>query len=83
LPRSINDRIDLGLEYIELAPGFVREVVDVYDKWEGKENVPMKAQELMMVLEIEVSRLYKLDIRSQEPEKPKVRIKILRDTRLD
>ena len=73
----------MGLEYIELAPGFVREVVDVYDAWEGKKDVPMKVQELMMVLEIEVSRLYKPETRPQEPEKPKIRIKILRDTRLD
>jgi hypothetical protein len=70
----------LGLEYIELAPGFVREVVDVYDTWDGKEAVPMKLQELMMVLRIEVSRLYKPDVRPQESEKPKT---ILRDTRLD
>jgi len=71
----------LGLEYIELAPGFVREVVDVYDEWEGREAVPMKIQELMMVLRIEVSRLYKRDVRPQESDQPKIRI--LRDTRLD
>src|SRR6267143_4595219 len=35
-PRNLDDRIFLGLEYIELAPGFVREVVDVYDTWDGK-----------------------------------------------
>jgi len=72
----------LGLEYIEFAPGFVREVVDVYDTWEGKEDVPMKIQELMIVLRIEVSRLYKsTDVRRQESEKPK--IVVLKDTRLD
>ncbi len=71
----------MGLEYIELAPGFVREVVDVYDEWEGREAVPMKIQELMMVLRIEVSRLYKRDVRPQESDQPKIRI--LRDTRLD
>jgi len=48
----------LGLEYIGLAPGFVREVVDVYYEWEGREAVPMKIKELMMVLQIEVNRLY-------------------------
>jgi hypothetical protein len=26
----------LGLEYIELAPGFVREVVDIYDNGKGE-----------------------------------------------
>jgi len=46
-----------------------------------KEAVPMKLQELMMVLRIEVSRLYKPDVRPQESEKPKT--KIPRDTRLD
>ena len=71
----------MGLEYIELAPGFVREVVDVYDEWEGREAVQMKIQELMMVLRIEVSRLYKRDVRPQESDQPKIRI--LRDTRLD
>ncbi|OLD13154.1 MAG: hypothetical protein AUI50_03150 [Crenarchaeota archaeon 13_1_40CM_2_52_14] len=71
----------MGLEYIELAPGFVREVVDVYDRWEGRGTVPMKVQELMMVLRIEVSRLYKRSVRPQESEKPK--IVILKDTRLD
>jgi len=74
--------IVLGLEYIELAPGFVREVVDVYDAWEGRESVPMKIQELMMVLRIEVSRLYKsTDVRRQESDKPKT--VVLKDTRLD
>ena len=71
----------MGLEYIELAPGFVREVVDVYEEWEGREAVPMKIQELMMVLRIEVSRLYKRDLRPQESDQPKIRI--LKDTRLD
>jgi len=68
----------LGLEYIGLAPGFVREVVEVYDAWKGKESVPMKVQELMMVLRIEVSRRYNVDASPQE--KPK--LKIFRDTRL-
>ena len=71
----------MGLEYIELAPGFVREVVDAYETWKGKEAVPMKIQELMMVLRIEVSRLYKTDVRPQESDRPKIRI--LKDTRLD
>jgi hypothetical protein len=71
----------MGLEYIELARGFVREVVNAYETWEGKEAVPLKIQELMMVLQIEVSRLYRVDVRPQESEKPK--IKQPRDTRLD
>ena len=77
-----HDRIALGLEYIELAPGFVREVVDVYDAWEGRESVPMKIHELMMVLRIEVSRLYKSkDVHRQESDKPKT--VVLKDARLD
>ena len=71
----------MGLEYIELAPGFIREVVDAYEAWEGKGAVPMKIQELMMVLRIEVSRFYKTDVRPQESDRPKIRI--LTDTKLD
>ncbi len=41
----------MGLEYIGLPPGFVREVVDIYYEWEGRETVPMKIKELMMVLQ--------------------------------
>ena len=81
MPANHNDGTALGLEYIELAPGFVREVVDAYESWEGKETVPMKIQELMMVLNIEVSRLYKRDVRPQESDKPK--IIVLKDARLD
>jgi hypothetical protein len=68
----------LGLEYIGLAPGFVREVVEVYDAWKGKDSVPMKVQELMMVLRIEVSGRY--NVNDFPKEKPK--LKIFRDTRL-
>ncbi len=45
-------------DYVSLAPGFVREVVEIYNAWDGKENVPMRVQELMMVLRIEVSKRY-------------------------
>jgi len=72
--------IVLGLEYIELAPGFVREVVDVYDAWEGRESVPMKIQELMMVLRIEVTKLYDPGSWARQAEMPKV--PTLRDTKL-
>jgi len=48
--RNIDGRTASGLEYIELAPGFIREVVDAYEAWKGKGAVPMKIQELMMVL---------------------------------
>ncbi len=43
----------MRLDYVRLAPGFAREVLEVYENWEGKESVPMKVKELMMVIEIE------------------------------
>ena len=50
----------MGLEYIMLASGFVREVLDACEGWEGKDAMPMKLQELMMVLQIEAdTRPYK------------------------
>ncbi|TMI23038.1 hypothetical protein E6H31_00185 [Candidatus Bathyarchaeota archaeon] len=45
-------------QYIQLAPGFVREVLEIYDNWDGREHIPSKLKELMMVLRIEVSRRY-------------------------
>jgi hypothetical protein len=32
-------------DYIRLAPGFVREVLDAYEGWNGKEGVPLKPLE--------------------------------------
>jgi len=49
----IRAREIMGLEYIMLARGFVREVLDACEDWEGKEAMPVKLQELMMVLQIE------------------------------
>ena len=49
----------MNLDYIELAPGFVRDVLAIYDKWDGKDTLPWKLKELIMVLQIEVNRLYK------------------------
>jgi hypothetical protein len=48
----------LELDYVRLAPGFAREVLEIYENWEGKESAPMKVRELMMVIEIEVNKLY-------------------------
>jgi hypothetical protein len=42
-------------DYIYLTTWFVGEVLDAYENWNGKDNVPKKIQELMMVLEIEAS----------------------------
>jgi len=69
----------MGFEYIQLAPGFAREVLDVYDAWQGKMDVPMKVQELMMVLRIEVSRLYEKDADRMVVQ----RLPILKDTKLN
>ena len=64
-----------------MAPGFVRDVLEVYETWEGKEAVPMKVKELMMVLRIEVSRRYTPNAHRQAAAMPKV--PELRDTKLD
>jgi hypothetical protein len=48
----------LELDYVRLAPGFAREVLEIYENWEGRDTVPMKVRELMMVIEIEVNKLY-------------------------
>ena len=53
-----HDGVVLELDYVRLAPGFAREVLEVYENWEEKESVPMKVKELMMVIEIEVNKLY-------------------------
>jgi hypothetical protein len=68
----------LDLEYVLLAPGFVREAIAIYDSWEGKATIPMKIQELMMLLQIEVNKRYNP---RAPPEKPKFRV--FRDLRLD
>jgi len=34
--RNIDGRTASGLEYIELAPGFIREVVDAYEAGKGR-----------------------------------------------
>jgi len=67
------------LDYIELAPGFVREVVDAWEAWEGREAAPMRLQQLMLNLRIDVHRLYKMGVRPQE----KPRILQFKDTKLD
>jgi len=66
------------LDNIELAPGFVREVVEVWDAWEGRNSTPLKLQQLMLNLRIEIARRYKGY--SRPPEKTK--IPVYTDTRL-
>lgn len=64
-------------DYVCLAPGFAREVLDSYEAWEEKDRVPVRVRELMMVLRAEVSRLYGPP---WEPEKAK--IPVYKDVRL-
>jgi len=45
-------------DYIRITTLFVRQVLDAYENWNGKDNMPVKLQELMMVLEIEASHRY-------------------------
>lgn len=45
-------------EHIQLAPGYVREALEAYDHWDGKDSVPFKLKELLKVLRIEVDRRY-------------------------
>ena len=71
----------MGLEYIWLAPGFAKEVLEVYQGREGKESVPMKVKELMMVLQIEVSKRYTPD--AYERVAAMLRVPEFIDTRLD
>jgi hypothetical protein len=68
----------LGLDEIGLAPGFVREAVDVWEAWEGRAAAPIRLQQLMLNLQIEVARRYKGY--SRPPEKTK--IPVYTDTRL-
>jgi len=42
-------------DYIRITTWFLRQVLDAYENWNGKENAPLKLQELMMVLQIEAS----------------------------
>ncbi|OLB71516.1 hypothetical protein AUI06_03495 [archaeon 13_2_20CM_2_52_21] len=70
----------MELDYVRLAPGFAREVVEIYENWKGKESVPMRIKELMMVIEIEVTKLYDPGAWARQSEMPKE--PILRDTRL-
>ena len=58
------------MDEIGLAPGFVREVVAAWEAWEGRMSAPLKLQQLMLNLRIDVYRLYKIGVRSGE--KPKI-----------
>ena len=66
----------MELDYVRLAPGFAREVLEIYENWEGRDKVPVKVRELMMVIGIEVDKLYDpggLDRVAAMPEPSKLR----------
>lgn len=48
----------MTFDYIRIAPGYAREAIEAYDAWENKGEVPLRVQELMIVLRIGVSRRY-------------------------
>ena len=48
----------MELDYVRLAPGFAREALEIYENWQGRDKVPAKVRELMMVIGIEVDKLY-------------------------
>jgi hypothetical protein len=45
-------------DYINLAPFRVREALEAFDSWEGKDRVPAKLKDLMLVLRVELDRNY-------------------------
>lgn len=66
----------MELDYVRLAPGFVREVLEIYENWEGRDKVPIKLRELMIMIGIEVDKLYdpgSWDGMSAIPKPPKPR----------
>jgi hypothetical protein len=70
----------LEMDCVRLAPGFAREVLEIYENWEDKDTVPMKVRELMMVIEIEVNKLYDQGGRDRVAATPKP--PRLKDTKL-
>jgi hypothetical protein len=72
--------VALELDYVRLAPGFAREVLEIYKDWEDKDTVPIKLRELMMVIEIEVDKLYDPGNRDRVAVMP--RPPTLKDTKL-
>jgi len=49
----------MGQEYIQIARHFVQEVLETYEAWIGKDGVPPKVQELIMVLQNELYNRHK------------------------
>ena len=70
----------MELNYVRLAPGFAREALEIYENWEGRDKVPVKVRELMMVIGIEVDKLY--DPGSWDPVAAMPKSPEIRDTKL-
>ena len=63
----------MPFDYIRIAPGYAREVLEAYEAWENKGEVPLRFQELMILLTIGVDRRYPDHAPKREPEpKPPV-----------
>jgi hypothetical protein len=69
----------LNFDYIRIAPGYAREVLEAYEAWGNKGEVPMRVQELMMVLMIEVDKRYP---EHAPPRKPEPKPPVYKDTKL-
>jgi len=46
-------------DYIRITTWFVRQVLDAYENWDGRDNVPPKIEELIMVLQNEALHRHK------------------------
>ena len=59
---------------------FAKEVLEIHENWEGKEFVSMRIKELILVIQIEVTKLYdpgSWDLKYGMPKTPQ-----LKDTKL-
>lgn len=63
----------MNYDYITLAPGFVEELLEVYEKWGGRDTLPIKLKELMGVLEVELSNCRRSNARSKRVRSERVR----------
>lgn len=44
-------------DYIQVLPEHVKEALEAYDQWNGKQRLPPMVRELILVLSIEVERV--------------------------
>lgn len=58
----------MPFDYIRIAPGYAKEVLEAYEAWENKGEVPLGIQELMILLTIGVDRRYPDHAPKRPPE---------------